>query len=514
MIGGLAHRAWVTLNLRRDRRFRRALPDPERAQDDLLKSYLYRNADTVLGRRYGLDRIDSVEKYRQQVPIRSYDEMADDVERTRKGESNVLTRDDVVRLVPSSGSTSARKLIPFTRRSQEEFQRAVGPWIVDLHRRRPRALSGRAYWAVSPKATGPATHESGPVPIGFDDDAEVLGGIAARLVDRVMAVPSSVRHIEDLDAFRLETLRHLLAARDLSLISVWHPSFLTLLLDALPGHWERLLDELPLRRARELRALGPDDPVAIWPHLEIVSCWCDAHAAHPAHDLERRLPGVAIEAKGLLATEAVVTLPYLERHPLAVCSHVFEFLDDAGRAHGAHHLQDGADYALVVTTGGGLYRYRLGDRVRVRGFLGRTPCLEFLGRDDRVSDLRGEKLSEGFVARVLRELLDDVAGQVGFAMVAPEENPDSTPFYRLFLEIDSEPPDDLAQRVEDRLRENPHYALARSLGQLRPADALRVESGAHHRYLEAKRQSGQRLGDVKPAALEVGSGWTEVMNPP
>lgn len=513
MIARLAHRAWVALNSGRDRRFRRALRDPTRAQDDLLKRTLQRNADTVIGRRYGFDRIDSLETFQRRVPIRSYDEMAEDIERVRGGESNVLTHDEVVRLVPSSGSTAARKLIPFTRQSQEEFQRAVGPWIVDLHRRRPQAFSGRAYWSVSPKATDSSSEtaaQSGPVAVGFDEDADYLGGVAARLVNHVLAVPSSVRHLEDLETFRFQTLRHLLAARDLSLISVWHPSFLTLLLGALPAHWDRLLDELPARRRRELRVLDPHDLTAIWPRLDVVSCWRDAHAVHPARDLERRLPEVAIEAKGLVATEAVVTLPYQGRHPVAVRSHLFEFLDEDARALGVADLQDGAQYTVVVTTGGGLYRYRLGDRVRARGFLGRTQCLEFLGRDDRVCDLRGEKLSEGFVAGVLKDVLAGVEEHVRFALLAPADSGPrvgDTPHYRLFLESDVDPPGDLDKALDEALNENPHYRLARDLGQLGAADVVRVGDGAHQRYLEAKRAAGQGLGDVKPAVLEVESGW-------
>ena len=268
-----------------------------------------------------------------------------------------------MRLVPSSGSTAARKLIPFTRRSHVEFQRAVGPWIVDLYRRRPRALAGRAYWSISPKASCSEESDSGVIAIGFDDDAGFLGGVAALLVDHTMAVPSSVRQLGDLDTFRHETLRHLLTADDLSLVSVWHPTFFSLLLEALPAHWERLLDELPADRSRELAELSPRQVKAIWPQLELVSCWRDAHAARPARELEDLLPGVPVEAKGLLATEGVVTLPYAGRHPIATRSHVFEFLDEGERPQLITDLREGGEYTVVVTTGGGLYRYHLGDRV-------------------------------------------------------------------------------------------------------------------------------------------------------
>ena len=42
-----------------------------------------------------------------------------------------------------------------------------------------------------------------------------------------------------------------------------------------------------------------------------------------------------------------------------------------------------------------------GDRVRCVGHLKRTPCLEFVGRDDDVNDLCGEKLHSAFVSAEL-----------------------------------------------------------------------------------------------------------------
>jgi len=46
------------------------------------------------------------------------------------------------------------------------------------------------------------------------------------------------------EAFRWTTLLMLLRARELRLISVWHPSFLALLFEPLPLWWDGLLDDL------------------------------------------------------------------------------------------------------------------------------------------------------------------------------------------------------------------------------------------------------------------------------
>ncbi len=533
MIARTANRLWTLGNRRRWRRFRHALRDPGTVQRRLLEGYLQRNAGTVFGRRHRFAEIDSVAAWQRQVPLVRYDDLEPLIERIRRGEQGVLTAEPVARLVPSSGSTAARKVVPYTRGLLHEIGAAVGPWIVDLHRRRPGLGRGRAYWSISPAVE--IEDGGSAVPVGFDDDGAYLGGFFQRLVDRTLAVPAAVRHLRDVEAFRYATLRHLLRARDLTLISVWHPSFLDLLLEPLAQRWEELLGDVaagtltlpadvpgdlrralahPLRpdsrRAAELEGLGPDALADLWPNLEVISCWADGNAGAPAAALAERFPGVGVEPKGLIATEAFVSLPFAGRRPAAVCSHFFEFLDDHGRVHLLDRLADGGEYSVVVTTAGGLYRYRLHDRVRVEGRLGATPCLRFLARDDRVSDRAGEKLAEGHVAGVLERLLPADLG-VRFAMLAPDggQNGGGHSSYTLYLESDRRPPPGLADRLEAALAENPHYRYCIELGQLGPARLFRVAGDGHQVYLEHRRRAGQRLGDVKPAALSPEVGWSE-----
>ena len=118
-----------------------------------------------------------------------------------------------------------------------------------------------------------------------------------------------------------------------------------------------------------------------------------------------------IQPKGLMATEAAVSFPLLG-HPgaaLAMRSHFFEFqeLGSAERIRLAHELDLGGRYRVIVTTGGGLYRYQLRDEIEVVGFVGQCPLLRFLGKSDCVSDLVGEKLAEPHVRAVVQRVLAD-----------------------------------------------------------------------------------------------------------
>ncbi len=334
---------------------------------------------------------------------------------------------------------------------------------------------------------------------------------------------------------------------DLRLVSVWHPSFLELILDAIKRYWPGLIRDVaagevtlpsgaaargdsrraPTRppaadrgletvlrawrrpdpaRARALERAGPEAYGSLWPRLSVVSCWADGPSAGAATALRRRLSVGTHQPKGLLATEGVVTVPFGGAWPVAVRSHFLEFLDRGGSPHTVADLAEGEMYEVVLTTGAGLYRYRLGDRVRVEGFLERTPCLRFVGKEDRISDLCGEKLSDGFVAGVLEDALGPESP--AFAMLAPDGRPDEAPGYTLFIEAAGDLPRDLAARLDAALSANPHYRYARRLGQLRPPEVFRVARGGQVAYLEREIARGARAGDVKATALSTLKDWS------
>jgi hypothetical protein len=519
---------WSASNLPSYFRFRRALEQPELAQTKRLQAYLERNQRTAFGQKYAFDSIRSYEEFVKRVPLTSYEDLEPWIERIRRGEPRVLTCDPVTRLVPTSGSSGARKLIPFTAALQREFNSAIGPWLLDSLCHSPGIAGGPAYWSVTP-ITDRLETESSTVPIGFDADTAYLGGTRQRLASTVMAVPEELRGVPDLEVFRYVTLLCLLRQRDLRLISVWHPSFFTLLLDALPGNWQYLLADLrsgrcryasqlptallralklrPLpKRVEELLAADPRKPETLWPHLKLISCWGDGSAEIAASKLKELLPNTPIQPKGLLATEACVAIPFAERHPMAVCSHFFEFKAEAGRILRGHELQLDETYEVIVTTSGGLWRYPLRDCVRVTGFVGRTPSLKFLGRAGNVSDLFGEKLSEAFVAKALQETLVASDVKPSFVLLAPEEDELG---FRYTLYIEGEVPERFETTFDRALRQNPHYAYCRDLGQLLPVRVFIVEAGGYEKFVAYERCKGARLGNVKPIVLSRNHDWSK-----
>jgi hypothetical protein len=221
------------------------------------------------------------------------------------------------------------------------------------------------------------------------------------------------------------------------------------------------------------------------------------------------LPNVAIEPKGLLATEAFVSFPYRDDlSALALGSHFFEFLDaDTGDLALAQELEPGRTYSVVVTTSGGLYRYRLGDLVEVGGFAGACPLIRFVGREGDVSDLHGEKLDERFARACGEELFGRLGLEPSFWLLAP----DGGARYVLFVQIrDGEGSlSGLGEELDRLLRRNYHYDYCRRLGQLEACGAFRIASeiDATARFLARRVERGQRLGEIKPTVLDRRDGW-------
>lgn len=239
----LAHELWLLAGRSATRRFRHALREPRAAQEVKLGQILARNADCEFGRRHGFARIRAVRQYQESVPIRRYAEFEPWIEQMKAGRDRVLTGDPVLMFEKTSGSSSGAKYIPYTSALRSEFMAAVQPWMRDLYRGRPSLMTGGAYWSISP-AAGLRERTEGGTPIGFSEDAEYFSPLERWILRRILVVPGEIAQVPDIEASRYITLRFLLADRRLAFVSVWNPSFLTLLIAALSEHVERLVHDI------------------------------------------------------------------------------------------------------------------------------------------------------------------------------------------------------------------------------------------------------------------------------
>lgn len=517
-------RAWLGSQLPAVTHFELALRFPARIQAQRLSRLLQKNAQTAYGRKYGFATLRSPRDYQRAVPIVDYDSLTPWIDRVAAGETAVLTQAPVRMFERSGGSTAATKLIPYGADLLADFSAATYPWLFDLYRRMPGLMGSRSYWSLSPVAQK-KQRTVGGLPIGIEDDTEYFGPVARYALGRMMAVPSSVAHCPDMDSWRTETLRHLLNAADLGFISIWSPTFLTLLMEALQERLPRILLALPAARRDAInRGLDQEGSLvgeAIWPQLQCISCWMDGIAGEFAAPLRRWFPRTAFQAKGLLATEGVVSFPYGDERGavVAVTSHFLEFvdLDKPERTPLlAHELRTNGQYSPILSTGGGLYRYQLKDIVECVGTKMATPLIRFVGKLDNVSDTCGEKINARQVEKGLAKATRTLDITCDVALLAPVwPNGTNAPVhYCLFVDANT---DDtklatLAVLVEDELLQGHAFRYARDLGQLGPVHFARIRGGTAAVH-ETLVRAGLRAGDIKPTHLDTRRLWGDTFGP-
>jgi hypothetical protein len=469
-----------------------------------LRRTLARNASTVFGRQHAFDKIHSPREYQERIPLMTYENLAPWVDAIARGEQNILFSGPAIAFEMTGGSHAGPKRIPYSQESLDDFRDAVGPWLNRLLAN-TKVSGGRTYWATSHRDSG--TAPSG-APVGLPEVAYLGKEWETRLLS-LSAVPAWVGELSTPQEWRIATLYWLLRAEDLALVWVWSPTFILSLikdLDAcflflhslltrggdLAGH-PVPADPDALNRLQKFKE--SQDVQTLWPRLALISAWASASSQPFAEELKRRFPRAVFEPKGLLLTEGVVTVPDQEgRTILAVDQGFFEFLDDKGRARLAHEIGIEEEYEVVLTTSGGLYRYRTGDRVLCQGLSPNGPELSFLGRGNLTSDLVGEKLTDAFVAGCLN-------GIPGFRMLVPTRDP--SPGY--VLVVDSAP-EICADQLEKRLHQNPPYAHARRHHQLAPVRLLRTIDPLKT-YVDRRVAGGVRRGDVKVLSLHAETDW-------
>lgn len=472
------------------RRFRRALADPQQAQSAAQRRIIQQLRHCEYGQHYNIQNASDWDR----LPIVDYDDLKSWIHPQKR--QSPLTPSSVLFHEPTSGSSGKIKQIPYTRRLLQSFNHLFCVWAHDLIAHGPAFSQGKLYFSISPSFSKSSNNN------GTQDDADYLSPWLRWLLKPFLVIAPTASTPED---FKDKLAQTLLLADNLEIISVWSPSFLTAQMSYIREHRERLrgLLQSQMTEHRANLLLSPDiDWAALWPHLKLISCWDSVMAADGADELRSHFPNAFIQGKGLLATECPITVPLIEaKGDVPLLDEVyFEFLDGQGNCYTLQELTVGETYEIVVSQMGGLYRYRMGDRVKVTHHILKTPCLSFVGRDTTITDLVGEKLNLHFVTQQLTQLsLSDFPFQSLVAVQQP------TPHYVLLLEqhlTNAKPTDikTIETQLDEHLCQAFHYSLARQLGQLSPARVLLATNLAEQLTVQ-KAKSGQRWGDIKHAKL-------------
>ncbi|MEO1403181.1 MAG: GH3 auxin-responsive promoter family protein, partial [Cyanobacteria bacterium J06635_1] len=336
------------------RRFYTALPQPQQAQRAVQQRLVDRLQNCEYGRKFG---INSYENW-QRLPIVEYTDLEPWLSKSH-AKSSPLTPEPILFYEPTSGSSGPVKQIPYTRSLRRSFNHLFCVWAYDLITQGPNFSTGKLYFSISPSFSD-VTSE------GTADDSDYLDPWLRWLLRPFLVMPPYARTSE---AFKENLARTLLQTEALEIISIWSPSFLTAQLDYIQTHQQRLQTDLKNRLSAARSQLLRQNNISwteLWPQLKLISCWDSVTAADGAAGLRSQFPNVLVQGKGLLATEAPMTVPLVAAQgcvPL-LDEIFFEFEDSQGRCFGLHQLEVGQAYTVIISQTGGLYRYCMGDRVQ------------------------------------------------------------------------------------------------------------------------------------------------------
>jgi len=402
-------------------------------QQRVLRELTRFNVDTEYGRAHGFGGVRTLDDWRKAVPINDYAALSASIERMAAGESNVLSADDPAVYFTSSGTTGAHKKIPvtptFMRRTFFPFYYAAWAPLIEHFPdvlERPDAVLNLKHDPL----TAPPTTMSGRPHVGasqvdfgtrFGEPLSAEPGTGAPWG----SLPVPVEAGEHLEKAYLRL--RLAVTSDVRCIIGINPAMVAALPYQLRLWWPRLVKEIhdgtlggapytdpDADRARELERLaahfGTIRPAHVWPRMRALFCWTTGMASLYLPRLREEFgPGVATLPAPVAASEGPVGVA-LDRHTaacsLTVGASVYEFLDaeedvspDAATLSW-DELEAGRDYHVVFSHVGGLYRYAVGDVVRVLDRFEGVPRVAYAGRATR-SDVAGERLRDAQVIRAL-----------------------------------------------------------------------------------------------------------------
>ncbi len=412
------------------RRFIAALEAPLRTQAARLRAILVQAERTGIGRRCDFGRISRiaddagmVRAFRESVQIRTYAEMRADLDAVYQGDWQRLCPSRPIFFAMTAGSTGRFKYVPVTAEFRRELREGALVFSGALQACHPAVRALKTQFLVGSAEGG---RSPTGIPQGFASGFNYKS--FPWLVRRRFAVPYWVFTIDDVDERNYVAGRILIAERRLGALCAISPVNLINLRQALEHQAERLSADVAAGAldARGASALAgtfrtrPDPALAealraawrrdgtlptrlLFPSLEVLVCWQGGNMGYALDALDSAF-GIDRHLEfPVSASEGVFAIPHRANRAggvLAITSHFMEFLPEAGAASGgaqalrADELEIGAEYRLVVTNGGGLYRYDMEDIVRVVDVVGCTPVIEFVCKAGRRTSVSNERLTE------------------------------------------------------------------------------------------------------------------------
>ena len=328
------------------------IQNPVAVQREVLQHLVTSAQYTEFGRKYNFSKIFSIREFKKAVPIHEYGDLKPYIQRIMSGEQNILWGTPVNWFAKSSGTTSDKsKFIPVSEESLQDCHYKGAKDVVTM------------YYNFNPDSdllTGKALVIGGSHTISQVNEDAHYGDLSAVLLQNLPFWGNWIRtpelHIALLDEWedKIEKLAESTIRENVTSIS------------GVPT-WTLVLIK------RILEITGKNNLSEVWPSLELY-----IHGGvsfTPYREQLNKLIGKQINyldmynaSEGFFAAQAAPLddgmLLFLDHGIFMEFMPVEEYGKPSPETIGLRDVEIGKNYALVINTNGGLWRYLLGDTIQ------------------------------------------------------------------------------------------------------------------------------------------------------
>ena len=511
----------------------------KKVSEQTLLKIVNNNKNTEYGKKYGFSQIKTIQDYQEKVPLSLYENYMDYVERSKKGELNLLTREKIRNYATTSGTTGIKKYIPQSTTTAINYFKVICIYVSQCL----DALKSRNISTFNIKGFCDIEMTENYKKEGGDYSSSIASSYAVGSVKVFVPIftqiPAEVIGCGEIEDKEYVRSRYALQIRDIKFISGVFMSTIAFSIEYIKRNMEMLIDDIekgtinpeikmsdsirkklisklkpdPVRAA-ELRDIlnNPSDKPFIsrvWPEMSFVfaigtgdfepftkavlsQCDEDITVCHSVYAASEALMAFAIKPN-----EACY-LPLVD-------SVFFEFRPveegQSDRLLLINELEVGKLYEIIVTTKAGLYRYQLRDVVRVVGYEGETPLIRFAYRANLVTNIWGIHVTNDDISGAVKKLEDEYnLNAIGFSIYANSESADS--HLKLFVEFDKIPDQEIARSIEKSFENNLYhsntaYAYSRDMGQLESARLYLLNKNTYFNYRQEQIEHGASSNQLK-----------------
>lgn len=326
--------------------------DPVGAQREVLQDLVTHGQYTEFGRKYGFKELFSIRKFKEHIPIQEYNDIKPYIDDLMKGGENVLWNTPVDWFAKSSGTTSDKsKFIPITQESLEDCHFQAAKDVLTLYYN---------YNTESDLLTGKGLVIGGSHQISRINSDKQFGDLSAVLLQNTpmwahwIRTPELSIALMDEWEGKIEMLARSTIQEDVTSIS------------GVPT-WTMIL----IRRILEIT--GKTTLKEVWPNLELYIHGGVSFV--PYREQFEKIIGEGCNylemynaSEGFFAAQDNPD----EDGMLLFLNHgiFYEFMpvEEYGKPNpatiGLKQVETGRNYALVISTNGGLWRYLVGDTIQ------------------------------------------------------------------------------------------------------------------------------------------------------